>query len=74
MNAKRIDSRERASSAGSPSAGSTLASGIGWTQVFSGYTGPTAAVSTGDEGPNSIGRARRCGPRTMSRHTLVAIR
>ena len=40
----------------------------GWIQVFSGRPG-ASGVSAVDEGPRSIGRARRWGPRSMSRQT-----
>ena len=47
---------------------------MGDTQVCSASIGPRWDSSGGDEGPSSIGRARRSLPRSMSRHTLVAIR
>ena len=42
-------------------------------QVASGRPGPRV-VSWGDAGPRSIGRNRLSLPRSMSKHTLVAIR
>jgi hypothetical protein len=63
-----------ATSAGSASGGSTRSSAIGETQLPSGST-PSRDDSTGGrEGPSSIGRARRWRPRSMSMHTLVAMR
>ena len=47
--------------------------GTGKTHVFSGRPAGST-VSAVDDGPRSIGRARRCGPRSMSGHTLVAMR
>ena len=67
-------SRTSATSAGSASGGSTRSSAIGDTQLPSGST-PSSDDSTGGlDGPSSIGRARRWRPRSISRHTLVAIR
>ena len=42
--------------------------------MCSGSIWPRNASSGADGGPSSIGRARRCRPRSMSRHTLVAMR
>ena len=66
-------SRAAATSAGSPSVSITRPSAIGSTKVFSAW-GRSTAVATVDDGPRSIGRARRCGVRCMSTHTLLAIR
>ena len=66
-------SRDPGDSAGSPSSGSARASSTGWIQVLSGRPAGNK-VSAGDDGPRSIGRARRCGPWSMSRHTFVAMR
>ena len=71
--ARRIDSRAAATSAGSPSRSITRSSAIGCTNVVSAW-GASTAVATVDDGPRSIGRARRCGARCMSMHTLLAIR
>ena len=73
MNARRIVSRASASSAGSPSSGSTRASGTGSTHSDSGSIA-AAGVSAVDGPLRSIGRARRLRPLSMSRHTLVAMR
>ena len=73
-NANRMLSRSAASSAGSASSGMTRASGIGVIHRCSGDTSASEATSGGRDGPSSIGRARRCRPRSMSRQTLVAIR
>jgi hypothetical protein len=67
-------SRTSATSAGSASGGSTRSSAIGDTQLPSGSTGSRDDSTGGREGPSSIGRARRWRPRSISRHTLVAIR
>jgi hypothetical protein len=72
-NARRIVSRAAASSAGSPSVGSTRASGTGISQVASGSGVPSGASAVCGEAM-SIGSARRCGPCSMSRQTLVAMR
>ncbi len=71
--ASRIDSRAAATSAGSPSVLMTRLSAIGCTKVFS-ARGRSWAVATADDGPRSIGRARRWGARCMSMHTLLAMR
>ena len=42
--------------------------------MCSGSMSPRNDSSGGLDGPTSIGRARRWRPRSMSRHTLVAIR
>ena len=47
---------------------------MGWIHVSSVRAGPGSAPDTGVDGPSSIGRARRCGLRCMSVHTLVAMR
>ena len=54
--------------------GNDRASGIGVTQVASGSIGPRKDSPEGESGPISMGRARRCTLRSMSMHTLVAIR
>ena len=71
--ASRTDSRATAVSAGSPPPGSTMASGIGVSQVLSGSFGPSGSDAV-EAGPKSIGRARRLRPSSMVRQTLVAIR
>ena len=43
------------------------------TQRSSAGQGRSSDSSGGDEGPRSIGSARRFSPRSASRHTLVAI-
>ena len=73
-NASRTESRTVAISAGSPCSGRTLASGMGVTQRSSDGQGRSSASTGGDDGPRSIGSARRLSPRSASRHTLVAIR
>ncbi len=73
MKASRIDSLATAASAGSVTAGSTRASGIGSSQVLSGR-GESAAWASGVESVRSIGRARLLPAVSMSRHTFVAIR
>ncbi len=72
-NASLIVSFAAASSAGSPSVGMTRESWIGRTQVCSTSGGPSVVAAV-DEGPRSIGRARRCEPLSMSRQTLWAMR
>jgi hypothetical protein len=80
MNASRIDSRDTATSAGSPPGDETRWSGIGCTQVASGRGVPRASSWEGSHprpvpaGAISMGRARRPRPFSMSRQTLVAIR
>ena len=74
-NASRIDSRATASSAGSPSSGSTRASGIGWTQVVLGRRGAArtaSAAATAARGPSAAPGA--AGRSSMSRQTFVAMR
>ena len=61
-------------SAGSPSAGSTRESAIGDTHRARAAPAQRGLDSGGHDGPISMGRARRCRLRSMSRHTLVAIR
>ena len=73
-NANRTESRSAAISAGSPRSGTTIASGIGVTQMSSAGLGRSSDSTGGDDGPRSIGSARRFSPRSASRHTLVAIR
>ena len=73
-NASRIVSLATAISAGSPCSGTTLSSAIGEIQMSSGCQSPSSASTGGDAGPRSIGSARRCRPRSMSRQMLVAIR
>ena len=72
-NARRMLSLAAAISAGSPPSGSTRPSGIGWTHASPGRIAPVNASGV-DDGPKSIGRARRSRPRSWSRHTFVAIR
>ncbi len=74
MNASRIVSLATAISAGSPCSGTTRASAIGEIQMSSGCHSPSSASTGGEAGPRSIGSARRCLPRSMSRQVLVAIR
>jgi hypothetical protein len=81
MNASRIDSRDPATSAGSPPRDdSTRWSGIGCTQVASDRGVPRASSWDGSHrrpelaGARSMGRARRLRPFSMSKQTLVAIR
>ena len=66
--ASRTDSREAASSAGSPCTGITRSSAIGVTHMCSGSV--AAGGSSADTGPpSSIGRARRCGvPQHVETH------
>jgi hypothetical protein len=71
-NASRMLSLETAISAGSPD--STCESAIGDTQISSGRASPSSDSTGGEAGPRSIGSARRCLPRSMSRQMLVAIR
>ena len=52
----------------------TFSSATGWTKACSGRVDTALASLTGVDGPRSIGRARRCGLRTMSTHTLLAMR
>ena len=59
-NARRMDSRAIATSAGSPPVGTTTGSGIGSTQSASSSAGPSVASAT-DAGPMSIGRSAACG-------------
>jgi len=66
-------SRSTARSAGSPPAGARSPSGTGCTQMLSGSASPSC-VEDGTGAERSIGRARRCPLRSMSRHTLVAMR
>ena len=73
MNARRIDSRASAWSAGSASGGRIRSSAMGETHRSS-VSGGGSGVSAVDGGPSSIGRARRWLARSMSRHTLVAMR
>ena len=73
-NARRIDSRAAATSAGSPSVAITRESRMGCTNRCSGLCGPSTTSAVAVEGPSSMGRARRCGLRTMSMHTLLAMR
>ncbi len=73
-NASLIVSRATAMSAGSPCSGSTRSSAIGEIQASSGRQSPNSASTGGEAGPRSIGSARRCRPRSMSRQILVAIR
>ena len=47
---------------------------MGCTKSFSGLCGPRTTSAVAVEGPISMGRARRCGLRTMSMHTLLAMR
>ena len=72
-NARRMDSLDAASSAGSPSSGTTRASGMGVTHADSGLV-VWRNESAVDDGPRSMARARRCRLRSMSRHTFVAMR
>ena len=72
-NASRIVSWATASSAGSPSAGTAPR------RASAGSRSPPGSVASGSvlaapAADRSIGRARRLRPRSMSRHTLVAIR
>ncbi len=71
-NARRIDSRVSAASAGSSSV-ATIPSGIGSIQVSSGRVW-RLSITGATDGPRSTGRARRARALDMSRHTLVAIR
>ena len=71
-NARRIVSRETATSAGSPS-GVTSPSGTGSIHVTSGSES-RFSITGSRAGPRSIGRARRSLPFSMSRQTFVAIR
>ncbi|CAM5412234.1 hypothetical protein SVIOM342S_03831 [Streptomyces violaceorubidus] len=73
MKASRTDSLATAASAGSAVCGSTRASGIGSSQVWSGR-GDRAAWASGVASVRSIGRARLLPAVSMSRQTLVAIR
>ncbi len=73
MNANRMDSRTWASSAGSASGVGTRASGMGSTQASPGRVAPVNR-SAAEDGPRSMVSARRWRPRSMSRHTLVAMR
>jgi hypothetical protein len=73
-NARRIDSRAAATSAGSPSRVMTRSSAIGCTKACSARWSPSTTSAVGVDGPISIGRARRWGLRTMSMHTLLAMR
>ena len=50
------------------------ASGTGCSHVDSAQRRAEQACRRVDDGPRSIGRARRCGPWSMSRQTLVAMR
>jgi hypothetical protein len=70
--ARRSVSRDIASSAGSPSSGSTRLSGIGSSQVASGCV--VSGLSMPPAGPKSIGRARRWRPSSIVRQTFVAMR
>ncbi len=73
--ASRTDSRAAARSAGSPSSEMTRESAIGCTNSELGrYLSASTTSVTGVAGPMSIGRARRCGLRIMSMHTLLAMR
>jgi hypothetical protein len=72
-NASRMLSRATATSAGSLRSGSTRLSGIGPIQIESG-SGSFGIASAVEDGPRSIGRARRCALPSMSRQTFVAIR
>ncbi len=47
---------------------------MGCTNRCSGLCGPSTTSAVAVEGPSSMGRARRCGLRTMSMHTLLAMR
>jgi hypothetical protein len=67
-NARRTESRDSAISAGS-----SLSSGIGVTQMSSAGQGRSSDSLGGEEGPRSIGSARRLPERRASRHTFVAI-
>lgn len=73
-NARRIDSRYWATSAGSAPAGATLASDTGVIHIASGRVGPRSASIGGEDGPISTGIDRRWTWRRMSMQTLVAIR
>lgn len=73
MKARRTDSLATAASAGSSTTGSTRASGIGSSQVWSGR-GFSAACVSGVDSVRSMGRARLFPADSMSRHTFVAIR
>ena len=72
--ASRIDERYSEISAGSVLCGPTLASDTGVTHMTSGSIGPRWDSWGGEEGPISMGRARRWTWRCMSMQTLVAIR
>ena len=52
----------------------TFSSATGCTKACSGRVSTAFASATGVAGLISIGRARRCGLRTMSMHTLLAMR
>ncbi len=71
--ARRIVSRAAATSAGSPSSGTTRLSGMGSIQAPSGSV-PSFAVATVETASRSIGRARRWRPFSIDRQTLVAMR
>ena len=73
-NARRMDSRAALTAAGSPRTSMTFSSATGCTKACSGRVSTAFASATGVAGLISIGRARRCGLRTMSMHTLLAMR
>ena len=75
-NASRIDSRVAGHARpGRRPAGAPRASGDRLRpSASSGSAAPSDAPRRSTPGPRSIGRARRCRPRSMSRQTLVAIR
>ncbi len=66
-------SRAAATSAGSPSSGTTRASGMGEIHDSSGRAAPVKEPEL-PGGPKSMARARRWRRRSMSRQTLVAMR
>ena len=70
--ASRSVSRSAATSAGSASGESTAESAIGRTQALSTSGAPSGAPAS-DDGPRSIGCARRWALPSMSRHTWLAI-
>jgi len=72
MKASRIESRSTACSAGS-SLARARASGIGSTHIDE-ASGSPSGPSTVPGSPMSTGRARRLAARSMSKHTLEAIR
>ena len=73
-NASRIVSLATARSAGSPSIGTTIASGTGCSQVSSPMGSPSDDGSGVLAEPKSIGRARLPRLSSIVRHTLVAMR